>query len=70
VFINTVLILWAFRLTMDRTKPFDDMAFLDGDFLNSRPCAIDFQTRIPEADLRRIIEKDEIPVRVPLLQSE
>ncbi|KAG1801739.1 cytochrome P450 [Suillus subaureus] len=55
VFINTVLTLWAFRLTLDRTKPLDDAAFMNGILPNEQPCTIDFQTRIPEAELRRIM---------------
>ncbi|KAG1799598.1 cytochrome P450 [Suillus variegatus] len=57
-FINAVLVLWAFRLTLDRTKPLDDMAFMHGNFQNEQPCTIDFQTRIPEAELRRMMGKD------------
>jgi hypothetical protein len=58
VFINTVLVLWAFRLTLDRTKPLDDAAFMNGTLPNEQPCTIDFQTRIPEAELRRIMGRD------------
>ncbi|KAG0697943.1 cytochrome P450 [Suillus ampliporus] len=58
VFVNTVLVLWAFRLTLDRTKPLDDMAFMNGSLPKEQPCTIDFQTRIPEAELRRIMERD------------
>lgn len=58
VFINAVLVLWAFRLTLDRTKPLDDAAFMNGTLPNEQPCSIDFQTRIPEAELRRIIGRD------------
>ncbi|KAG0707632.1 cytochrome P450 [Suillus ampliporus] len=59
VFINALLILWAFRLTMDPTKPLDDMAFMSGETSRSnsnRPCNIDFETRIPEAELRRMMQ--------------
>ncbi|KAG2121715.1 cytochrome P450 [Suillus cothurnatus] len=58
VFINTVLVLWAFRLTLDRTKPLDDAAFMNGTLPNEQSCTIDFQTRIPEAELRRIMGRD------------
>jgi hypothetical protein len=58
VFINVVLVLWAFRLTLDRTKPLDDAAFMNGTLPNEQPCSIDFQTRIAEAELRRIIGRD------------
>jgi hypothetical protein len=55
VFLNTVLFLWAFRLVLDDTKPLDDMAFMDGGMPNEQPCTIDFKTRIPEAELRRMM---------------
>ncbi|KAG1813428.1 cytochrome P450 [Suillus subalutaceus] len=37
VFINTALVLWAFRLTLDRTKPLDDVPFMDGILPNEQP---------------------------------
>ncbi|KAG1723925.1 cytochrome P450 [Suillus paluster] len=52
VFINSVLILWAFQLAIDRTKPLDDMGYMSGMPPNEEPCAIDFKTRIPEVELR------------------
>ncbi|KAG1738956.1 cytochrome P450 [Suillus lakei] len=58
VFINTALVLWAFRLTLDRTKLLDDVAFTNGSLPNEQLCTIDFQTRIPEAELRRIMGRD------------
>ncbi|KAG0696217.1 cytochrome P450 [Suillus ampliporus] len=57
VFINSVLILWAFRLTLDTTKSSDNMGFMNGE-LAKRPCAIDFEARIPETDLRRMVQND------------
>ncbi|KAG0708177.1 cytochrome P450 [Suillus ampliporus] len=54
IFINSVLILWAFRLTLDPTKPLDDMGYMNGDIFK-RPCAIEFETKIPETDLRRMM---------------
>ncbi|OJA09981.1 hypothetical protein AZE42_09942 [Rhizopogon vesiculosus] len=53
VFITSLLILWAFQLTLDPTKPLDDMGFLNG---NYRPCSIEFRMRISETELRRIME--------------
>ena len=53
VFITSLLILWAFQLTPDRTKPFDDMGIIYG---NLRSCSIKFKPRVPEAELRRIME--------------
>ncbi|KAG0694284.1 cytochrome P450 [Suillus ampliporus] len=57
IFINTLLILWAFRLTLDPTKPLDDMGYMNGE-IETRPCAIEFEARIPEAELRSIMEND------------
>ncbi|KAG2125140.1 cytochrome P450 [Suillus clintonianus] len=55
VFINSLLILWAFQLTLDHTKPLDDMGFMIGEKVD-RPCAIEFETRIPESELRRMMQ--------------
>ncbi|KAG1728980.1 cytochrome P450 [Suillus paluster] len=55
VFINTLLILWAFRITLDPTKPLDDMGFMNGEKTN-RPCTIQTEMRIPETELRRMMQ--------------
>jgi hypothetical protein len=55
VFITSLLLLWAFRLTLDPMQPLDDMAFMNG---LRRPCSIEFKTRVPETELRRIMEKN------------
>ncbi|KAG0700991.1 cytochrome P450 [Suillus ampliporus] len=54
-FINALLILWAFRLTLDPTKPLDDMGYMNGE-LYKRPCSIEFETRIPDAELRCMMQ--------------
>ncbi|KAG0700478.1 cytochrome P450 [Suillus ampliporus] len=54
IFITSLLILWAFRLTLDSTKPFDDMGFMNGEMENG-PCAIDFEARIPDTELKRMM---------------
>ncbi|KAG2063131.1 cytochrome P450 [Suillus decipiens] len=51
LFISTVLILWAFRLTLDPTQPLDDMGFMSSERTH-QPCSIEFELRIPEAELR------------------
>ncbi|KAG0696761.1 cytochrome P450, partial [Suillus ampliporus] len=56
VFINSLLILWAFQLTLDPMKLLDDMGFMTGAMPHDRPCAIDFKTRIPEVELRRMMQ--------------
>ncbi|KAG1845716.1 cytochrome P450 [Suillus subalutaceus] len=55
VFINLLLILWAFQLSLDPTKLQDDMGFTNVMMLND-PCTIEFQTRVPEAELRRMMQ--------------
>ncbi|KAG0708129.1 cytochrome P450 [Suillus ampliporus] len=55
IFINSILILWAFRLALDPTKPLDDMGYMNGEILK-RPCAIEFETRIPDTELRRMMQ--------------
>ncbi|KIK41434.1 hypothetical protein CY34DRAFT_761792 [Suillus luteus UH-Slu-Lm8-n1] len=55
VFINSVLILWAFQLSLDHTKPQDDTGFTNVAMPNI-PCAIKFKTRIPEVELRHMMQ--------------
>ncbi|KAG2137977.1 cytochrome P450 [Suillus clintonianus] len=52
VFINSALIVWAFELAADHTKPLDDMGFMSGMPPKEDPCTINFKTRIPELELR------------------
>jgi hypothetical protein len=55
VFINSLLILWAFQLTPDPKGPQDDMGFMNG--MRDAPAyGIDFKTRIPEMELRSMME--------------
>ncbi|KAG1904597.1 cytochrome P450 [Suillus fuscotomentosus] len=56
VFINSLLILWAFRLTLDPTKPLNDIGFMLGAVSDTPPCPIEFETRIPESELRRLMQ--------------
>ena len=53
VFITSLLVLWAFQLTLDPTKPFNDLVIMTA---NIRSCPIKFKLRIPEAELRRMME--------------
>ncbi|KAG0696657.1 cytochrome P450 [Suillus ampliporus] len=55
VFICSVLILWAFRLALDPTKPLDDMGFMNAE-MSKQPCSIEFETRIPETELRSMMQ--------------
>jgi hypothetical protein len=58
VFINSILILWAFQLTLDSTAPLDDMGFMNGDV--QQPCSIEFKVRIPEAELRQMMQDHSV----------
>ncbi|KAG1814531.1 cytochrome P450 [Suillus variegatus] len=55
VFINSLLVLWAFQLSLDPTKPQDDMGFART-FMPNVPCAIEFQARVPAVELRRMMQ--------------
>jgi hypothetical protein len=55
VFINSLLILWAFQLSLDPTKPQDDMGFMNATVPNA-PLAIKFKPRVPEVELRRMMK--------------
>ncbi|KAG2141067.1 cytochrome P450 [Suillus clintonianus] len=55
MFISSVLILWAFRLTLDPTQPLDDTGFMNSEKTH-RPCTIKFELRIPEEELRRMMK--------------
>ncbi|KAG0700993.1 cytochrome P450 [Suillus ampliporus] len=55
IFINSVLLLWAFRLALDPTQPLDDVGYMNEE-LYKRPCSIEFETRIPDTELRRMMQ--------------
>ncbi|KAG1748411.1 cytochrome P450 [Suillus paluster] len=52
VFINLLLILWAFELTLNPKKPLDDMGFMRGE---SHPGIIDFKAKFPDAEIKRML---------------
>ncbi|KAG1888059.1 cytochrome P450 [Suillus subluteus] len=56
VFINSLLTMWAFQLTLDPAGPLDDMGFMNGVMSDVPPCAIKFETRITELELRRMMQ--------------
>ncbi|KAG2117410.1 cytochrome P450 [Suillus cothurnatus] len=56
VFIITLLMLWAYKLTLDPTKPLEDMALMAGSMPNVLPCTFEFEKRIPETELRSMIQ--------------
>ncbi|OJA09456.1 hypothetical protein AZE42_02612 [Rhizopogon vesiculosus] len=56
VFIHTLVVLWAFQLTLDRTKPLNDMGYMNSVMPDDRQCHIGFKTRIPETELRLMMQ--------------
>jgi cytochrome P450 len=56
VFIATLLILWAYKLTLDPTKPLEDTEFMAGSISEVMPCTFEFQKRIPETELKNILQ--------------
>ncbi|KAG2066094.1 cytochrome P450 [Suillus decipiens] len=54
VWINTALVLWAFQLTLDPTKPVDDVGFMRV-AMPHVSCPIVFTPRVPDAELRRMM---------------
>ncbi|KIJ67571.1 hypothetical protein HYDPIDRAFT_174012 [Hydnomerulius pinastri MD-312] len=57
VFINTLLILWSFRLSLDTSKPVNDMAFMMGIMPNVQPCTINFEPRISREKLNDMMQQ-------------
>ncbi|KAG1756247.1 cytochrome P450 [Suillus paluster] len=55
VFINSLLVLWAFQLTLDPTKPLDDVGFMHV-AIPDVPCPIEFKLRVPDAELRCMMQ--------------
>ncbi|EIW78754.1 hypothetical protein CONPUDRAFT_128357 [Coniophora puteana RWD-64-598 SS2] len=55
VFINTALILWAFRLRENPTAPIDSMAFSDASNMHADPFEVVFENRIEEGEMKRIL---------------
>lgn len=56
VFTTAVLILWAFKLTLDPTKPLEGMKLMGRSMLGVRPREFEFEKRIPETELRRMMQ--------------
>ncbi|OJA13774.1 hypothetical protein AZE42_07463 [Rhizopogon vesiculosus] len=56
VFIHSLLALWAFRIELDATKPINDMGYMSGVVPDLQPCTVEFKARIPEKDIRRMME--------------
>lgn len=58
IFINAVLLLWAFKITEDPENPIDQAGFVDGVIAHPKPFAVRFQPRFgDEASLRSVMAK-------------
>ncbi|KAG1772927.1 cytochrome P450 [Suillus placidus] len=59
VYIAVLLVLWAYKLTLDPTKPLEDMGFMGGSMVNVvLPCTFELEKRIPETELRSMMQHD------------
>ncbi|KAG2108927.1 cytochrome P450 [Suillus discolor] len=56
VWINSALLFWAFQLTIDPTKPLNDMSFMSM-AMSRLSCPIVFTPRVPDVELRRIMHR-------------
>ncbi|KAG1807822.1 cytochrome P450 [Suillus subaureus] len=56
VFITALLIIWAYKLTLDPTKPLESMGFMAGSVPDVLPCTLEFEKRIPETELRNMMQ--------------
>ncbi|KAG1776703.1 cytochrome P450 [Suillus placidus] len=56
LFIAILLVLWAYKLTLDPTKPLDDMGYMGGSMVNVLPCPFELEKRIPETELRSMMQ--------------
>ncbi|KAG1841527.1 cytochrome P450 [Suillus subalutaceus] len=56
VFIITLLILWAYKLTLDPTKPLDDMELMASSMPKVLPYTLEFGKRISETELRSMMQ--------------
>ncbi|KAF9245019.1 cytochrome P450 [Melanogaster broomeanus] len=57
IFIDILLVLWSFRLSLDTSKPVDDMAFMTNVMPTFQPCSIDFEPRVSKEDLKAMMEQ-------------
>ncbi|KAG2137949.1 cytochrome P450 [Suillus clintonianus] len=56
LFINSALIFWAFQLSLDPTKPVNDMAYVAGVLPMTQPCGIEFTKKISDSEIRRMLK--------------
>ncbi|KAG1742501.1 hypothetical protein EDB19DRAFT_2038462 [Suillus lakei] len=56
IFVNSALVFWAFHVALDDTRPLNDMGYMDGLMLLVQPCTLEFKTRIPEQEIRCMLQ--------------
>ncbi|KAG2339978.1 cytochrome P450 [Suillus weaverae] len=54
--IAILLVLWAYKLTLDPTKPLEDMGYMAGSIVNDLPCTFKLEKRILETELRSMMQ--------------
>ncbi|KIJ67582.1 hypothetical protein HYDPIDRAFT_174015 [Hydnomerulius pinastri MD-312] len=57
IFINALLILWSFRISIDTSKPIDDMGFMMGVMPDIQPCIMGFEPRIDKGELKAMMRQ-------------
>jgi hypothetical protein len=57
LFITTVLTFWSFHLSVDESRPADDMAFLNGVMRDSAPIGLHFKPRMAKEKLKMMMEQ-------------
>ncbi|KIJ62332.1 hypothetical protein HYDPIDRAFT_42090 [Hydnomerulius pinastri MD-312] len=56
VFLNTALILWAFRISENPSAPIDTMAFSDTANMHAAPFEAKFEPRVPVEKIQKLLE--------------
>ncbi|KAH0826061.1 cytochrome P450 [Lanmaoa asiatica] len=57
LFINTAFTLWSFHLSVDESKPADDLAFLNGAMKAVEPIGLHFEPRMAKETLKTMMEQ-------------
>jgi hypothetical protein len=57
LFISTVFALWSFQLSVDESKPADDMGFLNGGLGDVSPISFHFKPRMAKEKLMVMMEE-------------
>jgi len=57
VFINTALVLWAFRVSENPAVPIDSFAFSDTANMHALPFELNFEVRVPGAEIERLCKE-------------